>query len=87
MIAPVPNWVILAGYVSGGVARGVCVGLVVAGVSLIFSRFSIERADIVVAVFFTTSLLFSLGHRRKSSIYQFAQTYNPAMPEPNPWVF
>ncbi|MCG8428446.1 MAG: ABC transporter permease, partial [Chromatiales bacterium] len=26
LIAPVPNWIILAGYVSGGVARGVVVG-------------------------------------------------------------
>ncbi len=61
LIAPVPNWVILAGYVSGGVARGTCVGLIVACVSMTFSRFSIERPEIVVSVFFATSLLFSLA--------------------------
>ena len=61
LIAPVPNWVILAGYVSGGVARGTCVGLIVACVSMTFSHFSIERPEIVVSVFFATSLLFSLA--------------------------
>ncbi len=61
LIAPVPNWVILAGYVSGGVARGACVGLIVSGVSMTFSDFPIERPDIVVAVLFATSLLFSLA--------------------------
>lgn len=61
LIAPVPNWVILAGYVSGGVARGACVGLIVSGVSMTFSDFPIERPGIVVAVFFATSLLFSLA--------------------------
>ncbi|MFM1891340.1 MAG: hypothetical protein RLZ44_417, partial [Pseudomonadota bacterium] len=29
LIAPVPNWVILAGYVAGGVTRGLVVGVVV----------------------------------------------------------
>ena len=61
LVAPVPNWVILAGYVSGGVARGACVGLIVSGVSMTFSDFPIERPDIVVAVLFATSLLFSLA--------------------------
>jgi ABC-2 type transport system permease protein len=31
LVAPVPNWVILAGYISGGIMRGLLVGVVVAG--------------------------------------------------------
>lgn len=34
LISPVPSWVILSGYVAGGVARGVLVGIVVTCVSL-----------------------------------------------------
>jgi len=40
LVAPVPNWVILAGYVSGGIARGLLVGVVVALISQIFYRYS-----------------------------------------------
>ena len=29
LVAPVPNYIIIAGYVGGGVARGICVGLIV----------------------------------------------------------
>ena len=34
LVAPVPNWAILAGYITGGVARGLIVGLVVTLVAL-----------------------------------------------------
>lgn len=37
LVAPVPNYVIIAGYVGGGVARGLCVGLIVTLVSLFSS--------------------------------------------------
>lgn len=61
LIAPVPNWIILAGYVTGGVARGVCVGFVVLLISFNFTDVSIERYDIVVIVVLMTSVLFSLA--------------------------
>src|SRR5210317_1718493 len=40
LIAPVPNYVILAGFVSGGVARGLLVGLIVTIISIIFTGLS-----------------------------------------------
>ena len=46
-IAPIPNIVILLGYVTGGVARGICVGIAVTLVSLIFTDFSIYSPLIV----------------------------------------
>ena len=61
LIAPLPNWVILAGFVGGGVARGVVVGIVVTGVALIFSEISIHSYTITLAVFILTSILFSLA--------------------------
>jgi ABC-2 type transport system permease protein len=61
LIAPVPNWVVLAGYVSGGVARGTLVGSVVTLVSLFFTDLSIIHYGVTLLVFVLTSILFALG--------------------------
>jgi len=59
LIAPVPNWVILAGYVGGGVARGVSVGIVVTIVSQFFTDISVHSYAVTLAVFVVTSVLFA----------------------------
>ncbi len=61
LISPVPNWVILAGYVGGGVARGVAVGIAVTGVSLFFTDLHIQSYGWTLTVFVLTSVLFALG--------------------------
>ena len=61
LIAPIPNWLILAGYVAGGVARGVIVGIVVTIVASFFSDLSIHSFGITFLVFVLTSVLFSLA--------------------------
>jgi ABC-2 type transport system permease protein len=61
LIAPVPNWIILAGYVTGGVARGVVVGIAVTAVSLFFSDLTIHSYLWTLTVFVLTSILFALG--------------------------
>jgi len=61
LIAPIPNWLILAGYVAGGVARGVIVGIVVTIVASFFSELSIYSYGITFLVFVLTSVLFSLA--------------------------
>lgn len=61
LIAPVHNIVILAGYVIGGVCRGLLVGALVALVSLFFTRLSIENPVITVLIVVMTSMLFSIG--------------------------
>jgi len=61
LIAPVPNWVILAGYVSGGLARGLLVGVVVILVARAFTDLGIASYPITFAVFVLTSVLFALG--------------------------
>jgi ABC-2 type transport system permease protein len=61
LIAPVPNWIVLAGYVSGGVARGTLVGFVVTLISLLFTELSIQHYGLTLLVFVLTSVLFSLG--------------------------
>jgi ABC-2 type transport system permease protein len=61
LIAPVPNWVVLAGYVSGGVARGTIVGFVVTLISLLFTDLAIHHYGLTLLVFVLTSILFALG--------------------------
>lgn len=36
LVAPVPTHVVIAGYVGGGVARGICIGMLVTIISLFF---------------------------------------------------
>jgi ABC-2 type transport system permease protein len=60
-IAPIPNIIILLGYVSGGVVRGMCVGVAVTLVSLFFTDFSIHAPVIVFVIAFLTAFLFSLA--------------------------
>lgn len=61
LIAPVPNWVILSGYVSGGVVRGVTVGTVVGLISCIFTRMTVQHVGVALAVLLLTAVLFSLA--------------------------
>ncbi len=62
LVAPVPNYVIIAGYVMGGVTRGLLVGTIVTTVSLFFiDELQVHDWMIVVATVFMTSVLFSLG--------------------------
>lgn len=61
LVAPVPGWIILAGFVAGGVGRALLVGLLVTGVSLFFWDVSIAHPWIVASVVLLTAILFSLG--------------------------
>jgi ABC-2 type transport system permease protein len=61
LVAPVPNWVIVAGYVGGGMARGILVGLIVTLVSLFFVDIQIHNIWIIIATVALTSATFSLG--------------------------
>ena len=61
LVAPVPNWVILAGYISGGILRGVLVGAVVAIISLFFAPMTIQNPLMAISVVLLTSTLFALA--------------------------
>jgi ABC-2 type transport system permease protein len=61
LVAPVHNVVILAGYIIGGVCRGLIVGALVAAVSLFFTPLTIENPVITVLIVVMTSVLFSIG--------------------------
>lgn len=61
LISPLPSWVILAGYVTGALVRGLMVGAVVIGVSLFFTRLEIQNLWITVSVLFLTSIVFAMA--------------------------
>ncbi|PHM27607.1 ABC transporter permease [Xenorhabdus budapestensis] len=61
LVAPVPTHVIIAGFVGGGVARGVCVGILVTLVSLLFVPLQLHSWGMVVITLLATSILFSLA--------------------------
>lgn len=61
LVAPIPNILILAGFITGGVARGLLVGLVVTVVALFFTDLTVHSYTIVFIVVLLTSILFSLA--------------------------
>jgi ABC-2 type transport system permease protein len=61
LVSPLPNWLIVTGYVMGGVLRGVLVGSVVTIISLFFTHLSITHVPAIVTAAFLTSFIFALG--------------------------
>ena len=60
LVSPVPNYVILTGFVLGGVARGLIVGALVTILSLFFSKLEVQSISITMVIVLLTSILFSL---------------------------
>ncbi len=61
LVSPTPNYVILAGFVSGGMARGLLVGLFVTITSIFFTDFQIQHPLVVIITILLTSALFSVA--------------------------
>lgn len=61
LVSPTPNYIILLGYVMGGVARGMAVGFIVTIMSLFFADLSIHHWGATLFIVFMTSVLFSLA--------------------------
>ncbi|MFT5658225.1 MAG: ABC-2 type transport system permease protein [Gammaproteobacteria bacterium] len=60
-IAPIPNIIIMLGFITGGVVRGLCVGITVTLVSQIFTDFSMHSPLVIIVVAILTAFLFSLA--------------------------
>ena len=61
LVSPMPDWLVIAGFISGGVMRGLIVGFFVLLVSLFFSHLVIFNIFVLVAAVLMTSVLFSLA--------------------------
>ncbi len=66
LVSPLPTWVIIAGYVCGGLMRGLMVGLVVTAVALLFTwlnshHLQLHNVFVVFGAAILTSTVFSLA--------------------------
>ncbi len=61
LVSPLPNYLIMIGFVGGGLARGIAVGGAVTVVSLFFTTIPLHNLWIAISVLLLTSTLFSLG--------------------------
>ena len=61
LVSPMPNWLILAGYVAGGVMRGLLVGAVVTIVAFFFTHFAVTHVLATLSAVLLTSITFALG--------------------------
>ena len=61
LVSPVPNYLIVAGFVAGGLARGITVGIAVTLISLFFSKLQIHNFWVAGSVIVLTSILFALA--------------------------
>ncbi|HEY0232273.1 MAG TPA: ABC transporter permease [Dokdonella sp.] len=61
LASPMPSWVILTGYVSGAVLRGLLVAAIVLIISLFFTRIHLYHPWITLSTILLTAIVFSLA--------------------------
>jgi ABC-2 type transport system permease protein len=61
LASPMPSWVILTGYVTGAVLRGLMVATIVLLISLFFTRIHLYHPLITLSTVLLTSVVFSLA--------------------------
>ncbi len=61
LVSPMPSWVVMMGFVSGGVIRAGLVGVLVVGVSVFFTHLVVHSALVIFVAAFLTSILFAFA--------------------------
>ena len=61
LVSPMPNWVILGGYVAGAVLRGVLVGIIVLGIAMLFTPVRIPHPLVTITTVLLGATIFSLA--------------------------
>jgi len=61
LVSPLPNYLIISGFMVGGIARGIAVGFAVSVVSLLFTPLNLHSPLVIVSTVVLTSALFSLA--------------------------
>ncbi|MFQ5644883.1 MAG: ABC transporter permease [Thiogranum sp.] len=61
LVSPLPCYLIVLGFVTGGIARGLTVGMAVTGVSMFFTELSFYNPWVIVSTVILTSALFALA--------------------------
>lgn len=61
LVSPLPNYLIVTGYMAGGLIRGLMVGSVVTLIALAFTRLHVQHPLIIISAVVLTSMTFSLA--------------------------
>ena len=61
LVSPMPNWVILGGYVAGAVLRGVMVGAIVLCIAMLFTKVRIPHPIVMFTSVLLGATIFSLA--------------------------
>jgi ABC-2 type transport system permease protein len=61
LVSPLPNWLIVLGYVSGGLLRGLVVGALVSAVATFFTHLPVQHPWLILVSVVLTSVVFALG--------------------------
>ncbi|MGB6977531.1 MAG: ABC transporter permease [Gammaproteobacteria bacterium] len=61
LISPLPNYLIILGYVIGGVFRGLAVAIVVSIIALFFTHLTVHHLGVTLVVILLTATLFALA--------------------------
>jgi ABC-2 type transport system permease protein len=61
LVSPLPNWLIVSGYMAGGIARGLIVGGVVTIITLVFTKLHIYNVGVVISAVVLSSVVFALA--------------------------
>ncbi len=61
LISPVPGWIMVSGYVAGGIVRGLLCGLIVAAVGLLFTHIPLYNPLLIMFYLVSSASLFSLA--------------------------
>ena len=61
LVSPMPNWVILAGYVAGAVARGLAVGAIVLAIASLFTDVRMPHPLVTLSTVFRGAVIFALA--------------------------
>ena len=60
LVSPTPYWIVILGFISGGVIRGMTTGVIVLSVAFFFTDLTFAHIGLTILFAFLTSLLFSL---------------------------
>jgi ABC-2 type transport system permease protein len=61
LVSPTPPWLLIAGFITGGIVRGVLVGTLVLLVSIFFTHLSVHNLGVMLLFAILTALIFSLA--------------------------
>ncbi|RPE80107.1 ABC transporter permease [Vulcaniibacterium tengchongense] len=61
LVSPMPNWVILTGYVAGAVLRGLMVGAIVLAIAMLFTKVRLPHPLVTLTTVLLGATIFSLA--------------------------